>query len=206
MLTSIHPLGERARNSRWGLTATAYVVGSVLGGAATGAVLGMVGWGVRALTGYGTVAAAVVIAALGLAGAVFDSGLARMRLPTVRRQVDEDWLGRYRGWVYGVGFGFQLGMGVVTIVTTATVYVVLGLALVSALPVAGALIGASFGLARALPILTVSHVHDGATLRARQRRFHAVAPRWARVALVAEGATVVAGVAQLAARGGTWLG
>ena len=37
-----------------------------------------------------------------------------------RRQVNEDWMARYRGWAYGAGFGLQLGLGVVTIVTTAS--------------------------------------------------------------------------------------
>ncbi len=36
MLSSISPLGERARGSRWWLTTTAYVVGSLLGGLALG--------------------------------------------------------------------------------------------------------------------------------------------------------------------------
>ena len=33
--------------------------------------------------------------------------------------VHEQWLTRYRGWVYGVGFGAQLGFGLVTIITSA---------------------------------------------------------------------------------------
>jgi len=43
MLASIHPLGERARRSRWGVTVTAYLLGSVAGGAGAGAALGAVG-------------------------------------------------------------------------------------------------------------------------------------------------------------------
>jgi hypothetical protein len=31
--------------------------------------------------------------------------------PSWQRQVDERWLTTYRGWVYGAGFGFQLGAG-----------------------------------------------------------------------------------------------
>ena len=33
MLASIHPLGERARHNRFWITATAYIAGSVAGGA-----------------------------------------------------------------------------------------------------------------------------------------------------------------------------
>src|SRR6267143_1292208 len=113
MLASIHPLGERARNSRWGITVTAYLLGSAAGGAGAGAAAG---WLVATAC---LLATAVELRAGGL------------RLPTVRRQVDEDWLARYRGWVYGVGFGFQLGLGAVTIVTTAGVYLAWALALLS---------------------------------------------------------------------------
>ena len=60
-----------------------------------------------------------LLAALGLAA---DLRLGGLRLPGPRRQVDERWLHRYRGWVYGVGFGFQLGFGLLTVVTTSTVY------------------------------------------------------------------------------------
>src|SRR4051812_36831787 len=111
MLTSISPLGERARSHRWGVTATAYVVGSVLGGATTGAVLGLAGSRLHASTTVLLVAAVgcLVAAALDVAG----------RVPTGHRQVDEDWLVRYRGWVYGLAFGYQLGLGIVTVVTSA---------------------------------------------------------------------------------------
>jgi hypothetical protein len=43
MLTSITPLGERSRGNRYAVTLTAYVLGCLLGGATTGAVLGLVG-------------------------------------------------------------------------------------------------------------------------------------------------------------------
>src|SRR5437867_2391132 len=43
MLASITPLGERARGSRWGLTAGFFLAGSTLAGAAAGAVTGELG-------------------------------------------------------------------------------------------------------------------------------------------------------------------
>jgi len=62
----------------------------------------------------------------------------------VHRQVDDGWLPRYRGWVYGAGFGLQLGLGVVTIVTTAAVPAVWLLALLTASPSHGAAVGLAF--------------------------------------------------------------
>jgi hypothetical protein len=93
-----------------------------------------------------------------IAGLAFDLGALGVRLPSVRRQVDEGWRARYRGWVWGVGYGLQLGVGVVTIVTTSTVYATWVAALVSGGVFAGAAIGAAFGLARALPVLSVAGV------------------------------------------------
>src|SRR4051794_16357363 len=103
MLTSISPLGERARGNRWSVTVAAYLLGSLLGGAALGALLGAVG---ELLLGpLPLIAAGVCVAA----AAADLAGL----LPRGSRQVDETWLNRYRGWVYGFGFGAQLGVGVV---------------------------------------------------------------------------------------------
>ena len=44
-------------------------------------------------------------AVLLLAGLLLDRRVGGLRLPTWHRQVDERWLARYRGWVYGLGFG-----------------------------------------------------------------------------------------------------
>ena len=77
-----------------------------------------------------------------------------LRVPGPRRQVDENWLVTYRGWVYGAGFGAQLGLAFVTIVTASATWVAFACALFagSARRRASS-IGAVFGLARALPIL-----------------------------------------------------
>ena len=45
MLSSINPLGERGRNSRYALTVVAYVIASVAGGLVTGSGLGALGKG-----------------------------------------------------------------------------------------------------------------------------------------------------------------
>jgi sulfite exporter TauE/SafE len=43
MLSSISPLGERARSSRWWVTTAAYLLGSLAGGLALGGIAAMVG-------------------------------------------------------------------------------------------------------------------------------------------------------------------
>lgn len=166
MLASITPLGERGRRMRWGQTVVAYVAGSVLGGAAIGALLG--GFGALLPIHPGPTMTAVLVAATCLVAAGLD--LRGGHLPTPHRQVDEDWLHRYRGWVYGAGFGFQLGLGVVTIVTTATVYATLVLAVLTWSVGGGIAVGAAFGLVRALPVLAAARVTTPDRLAALHRR------------------------------------
>jgi hypothetical protein len=180
MLSSINPLGERARGNRWGVTAGAYLVGSVAGGLAIGAALGSLGMLLDLLSSSARLGVAAGVA---IVGAGVDLARSRLRLPTVHRQVDERWLSRYRGWVYGVGFGAQLGTGVVTVVTSAATYVVLGLALLSGSTLGGAVIGAAFGFFRAAPIWTMRTVVAPAPLRRRHLRLEqrAVVGYWAAI-------------------------
>ena len=185
MLTSITPLGERGRGNRWAVTTTAYAVGCALGGATTGLVLGSVGALLPALP------VLLLAGVLCLLAAAAD--LAPGRLPVGRRQVDERWLGRYRGWVYGVGFGYQLGLGVVTVVTSAATFAVLAVALLTQSPVAGAVVGLVFGSARALPALLVRDVDTPARLRqlARSVEQHSRTAARTTVAALAAGGTVL---------------
>lgn len=188
MLASISPVGEAARRSRWPVTVAFYVVGSLLGGLAVGATLGGVG---QLLAGLGlltpTVAVVVLLVAVA-AGLVADH---RRWLPSLRRQVDERWLTTYRGWVYGLGFGFQLGAAVFTTVTASATYVVLVGAMVTGSWWAGALVGACFGLVRSLPLLATARVRSAEALRALLRRIHA---RTTVVARATSGAQAAVGV------------
>ncbi|HSP37310.1 MAG TPA: sulfite exporter TauE/SafE family protein [Frankiaceae bacterium] len=178
MLGSITPLGERGHARRWSATVAHYVIGSVLGGSAVGALFGLLGAGLRAVgLDLSGAAVLIVLAALCGLGVLFDLRVGGLALPTVHRQVNEDWLVRYRGWVIGAGFGFQLGLGVVTIVTTATVYLMLAAALLAGSLVAGLVIGATFGLVRALPLLAARRVDSPPRLRAQHVRLIRWAPR-----------------------------
>jgi hypothetical protein len=171
MLASIHPLGERARGSRYAVTMAAHLLGSAAAGSAFGAALGAVGDAVLGAHPWWALVAAVA------AALAVDMARRGRALPGPRRQVDEDWLHRYRGWVYGAGYGVQLGVGTVTIVTTAGVYLAWVFALVAGWR-GGALVGLAFGGARALVVLTMAGVDDAEALRLAHRRLQ----RWAPVA------------------------
>src|SRR6476619_1392056 len=190
MLGSITPLGERSRGRRWGITVTAFAVAATGAGAVAGALLGAAGGlaGISAATRMVLLGAAVAVAvAVDLAPG--------LRAPGPRRQVNEAWLHRYRGWVYGAGFGVQLGLGVTTIVSTAAVYATGAAAFLAGSAAAGALVGAVFGLARAATLLAAGGVDEPGALATLDRRLRA----WERparlAALVAEGALIALAVA-----------
>ena len=190
MLGSITPLGERSRGRRWGITVTAFALAATAAGAGLGAVLGAFGGlvGLSAAARTGLLAAAVAVA-------VAVDLVPGLRAPGPRRQVNEAWLHRYRGWVYGAGFGLQLGLGVTTIVSTAAVYATGAAAFLAGSAAAGALVGGAFGLARAATLLAAGGVHEPAALATLDRRLVAW-ERPARVAaLVAEAALIALAVA-----------
>jgi hypothetical protein len=190
MLGSITPLGERSRGRRWGITVTAFALAAGAAGAALGAVLGAAGGlvGISAPARMGLLGIAVAVA-------VVVDVVPGLRAPGPRRQVNEAWLHRYRGWAYGAGFGLQLGLGVTTIVSTAAVYATGAAAFLAGSAAAGAAVGAAFGLARAATLLAAGGVDEPRALSVLDRRLHAW-ERPARVAaLVAEAALVALAVA-----------
>ncbi|MEP6660422.1 MAG: hypothetical protein ABJD24_10945 [Acidimicrobiales bacterium] len=191
MLASISPLGERARRQQWLVTVGWYIGASVLGASLLGAAAGAVG---ALVLSASTAVWAGAITVLGIVAIAADLG--RIPLVSIRRQVNEDWMARYRGWVYGAGFGLQLGLGVVTIVTTASVYVTVAVELLSRSALSGALVGAAFGLARSLPVLALARADRAERLRSVHLRLQRLAPfaRWATVAALAV-LTISAGVA-----------
>lgn len=183
MLSSIHPLGERGRRNRWGITVASFAIGATMAGATVGGALGAAGSlfaGVEA----GTIVALTGIAALS-AGAL---DLARVAPPGPARQVNEHWIGHYRGWVYGGAFGAQLGAGFVTYVVTWTIYVTFLLEFLSGSVVWGAVIGAVFGLGRSSSLLVAGFVRRPSDLT----RFHRAMARLGPPVRAATAVTVAA--------------
>jgi hypothetical protein len=192
MLASITPLGERSRGFSWDLTASAFAAGAV----GAGALAGTAGGALGSLAPSGAWRDIAGLALIALALAV-DASPLRRRLPTTRRQVNEDWLSRYRGWVYGVAFGAQLGAGVVTIVTSAAVYAAALGAVLCGTAGAGAAVGAAFGAIRAVSLLPARVATDPGglvRLHARLGRAEAPARRTALAAMAAAAALAVVGV------------
>ena len=190
MLTSINPLGERIRGNRWMVTVGWLTLGGILGGAFYGAVTGAFG---VLIAGELSISARlwILVAVLAAAG-VWD--LLDQTFPG-RRQVDENWLTIYRSWVYGFGFGTQLGVGLATVVHTALVPVMMvSMMLVDSIYVA-TMIGVVFGAARGFTVLASAAVRTPDDLRDLHRRIDEYDARVRRAgAAVSLGLGVIAAV------------
>jgi hypothetical protein len=177
MLSSIHPLGERVRGNRFGVTSTAFVLASTAAGAALGLALGALGSLLSTVSGEVWWSAAPWLLAAGaLLALAADTRVLGLRPLGPHRQVDEDWLEVYRGWLYGAGYGAQLGVGFATIITTAAVHLTFLAALLVASPVGGGFVGGVFGLARGATLLAARRVDTPERLRALHRRMQALSP------------------------------
>ena len=195
MLASITPLGERGRRSRWCITTAMHVAGAIAGGAALGALAGTIG--MLALGGVSIHARVAVLAAALAAGLVWELG--SRPLPGPRRQVDERWLDRYRGWVYGLGYGTQLGAGLVTVIVSSAVYAVPAAAVLTARPLEGTIIGALAGALRGMTPLAAARVTTPAALASFHRDMRGVERPVRTAVLVVQ--LALAGAAMVAAAG-----
>jgi hypothetical protein len=196
MLSSITPLGERGRGQRWSITIVAYLVGAVVGGALLGMVLGVVG---EITTAAGLSDAARGGLALGAAvvAVAFDAPGSPLTLPRWRRQVNEDWLTRYRGWVYGFGFGAQLGFGLVTIVVSAVIYLAFVLGALAGSLTGGLVVGLTYGVVKGVTALGTATVRSPDDLVSFFRRLDGLRAVSTRLAFGAD-AALAAGLAAAA--------
>jgi hypothetical protein len=190
MLSTVTPLAERSRGRRFGATAAWFVAGALGGGIGLGAVAAVGAAAVGALSFSHRVTAVVAVGAT-LVAAAYDAGMVRPALPHHRRQVNELWLDRYRGWVYGVGFGSQIGFGLATFIMTAAVYLTVVLAALTGRPSVALAVGAAFGLVRGLAVLAGARLTTPDALRRFHQRFEAWRAPVARWVIVAQCAVAV---------------
>lgn len=189
MLASITPLGERSRNQRWWVSSVALLAGATTAGALLGAALGTLGGLLPLGTRERLLALGLVLAAAAGADALLAA------VPSHRRQVDDAWLRRYRGWVYGAGFGLQLGSGLATTVTTAAVYATIGALALAPDAGTGATVGLVFGAVRGAGPLFTARVGDSAALARFHRRFAALDTPTRRLTIAAQAGLALAGLA-----------
>jgi hypothetical protein len=195
MLATITPLAEQGRGHRYRATATWFLLGSTLGGASLGAVMALFAAAVGALGASGTELAGVAIVA-GTVALAADARIGNFRLPVHYRQVNERWLDQFRPWVYGAGFGWQIGAGVATYVKTSAVYLMIVLAALTGNPVVALVVGIVFGFVRGLAVFLGRRITSTAALAEFHRRFmSADRPALAAVIVCEAAATLACSVA-----------
>ena len=172
MLSSITPVTETARGHRYRATVGFFMVGAVAGGALVGAAAGL-GSIVVGTVGPGAGTRTALLAVAALVGAVVDAGFAPWRTPFLRRQVNEDWLSGFRAWVYGGGFGFQIGTGVLTYVMTTAVFLAIAAAVLTGTAWQAVAVMTVFGLVRGSAIFLGAGAHSFPELQQLHRRLEA---------------------------------
>jgi hypothetical protein len=130
-------------------------------------------------------------AVLALLAGAFDT--ARVRPPGPERQVNEAWIGHYRGWVYGGVFGAELGVGVLTFVVTWGVFATYSAELLSGSGWRGAVIGGVFGFGRSLALLLAGRIDRPSRLSDFHRTMAALGLPVRRAAALSFGAAGILG-------------
>jgi MFS family permease len=176
MLSSLTPLAEIGRGHRYRTTVVWFIIGGVIGGCALGALGAGLAVGMRALGPPGSVVLGIV-AAVALIAVASDLELFGFHLPVHHRQVNERWLDQFRPWVYGIGFGMQIGSGLATYIMTSALYLLLVIAALSQSVALALTLGVVFGLVRGLAVLLGRTITSPDTLRSFHRHFSTVGPR-----------------------------
>lgn len=169
MLSSIHPFGERSRNNRFVSTAAAHIVGSTLGGLVLGLLASTLGALLLVVFPLPTIVRVGLVAVAAAIATVLEATKRERLLPTRTRQVDENWIQNYRGWVYGGGWGAELGFGISTIITTTLIHLLVVTMVLLGDVVTGTLLGALFGAVRGATVLAAARVDSPDRLRTFHR-------------------------------------
>jgi hypothetical protein len=130
---------------RPGAACWTFGAGAVAGGAASFTVLALAG---SALDVQAAAGATVVLAAV----AAIAEGAGVRVVPQVRRQVPEPWRRALPLWLTAGLYGALLGVGFATFVLTLAFWALAAVVVLQGNVVLGALVGAAFGLGRAVPV------------------------------------------------------
>jgi hypothetical protein len=172
MLSTITPLGEQGRGNRFGITATWFILGATLGGLTLGLGAALLA-AIVGLLGIPTPTALAVGGVLAFVAAGADARLFGLAVPYHRRQVNEYWLDDYRPWVYGGGFGWQIGVGFATYIMTSAIVLLVALAALTGEPLVALGLGTLFGFVRGLGVLPGAWLTTPAKLAAFHAKFDA---------------------------------
>ncbi|MGA8218329.1 MAG: hypothetical protein WB771_07160 [Solirubrobacterales bacterium] len=154
-LSAIDTIGPTGHTGGRRVTAAAcatFLPGAIAGGLVTFGSLALLG---DVLHGAGGRAAYVVAAAIALLAAALEARGTRI-VPQIRRQLPEHWRRVMPMPLAAALYGVLLGLGFTTFVLSFGVWALAGVSLAVGDPSLGLLLGAAFGIGRAIPIVVLA--------------------------------------------------
>jgi hypothetical protein len=133
-----------------------FTLGALAGGVATFGALAALG---DLVHGAGGRAAYLVAAVIAVAAAAAEARGLRIA-PQIRRQLPQGWRWTMPLPLAAALYGVLLGLGFTTFVLTFGVWALAGISLAVGDPLTGLVVGAAFGLGRALPVVIVAPAAD----------------------------------------------
>jgi hypothetical protein len=152
VIDTIGPTGHTGGRRTTVAACAAFLPGAIAGGLLTFGFLAALG---ELLHGAGGRAAYLVAAAIALLAAALEARGTRI-VPQIRRQLPEHWRRVMPMPLAAVLYGVLLGIGFTTFVLSFGVWALAGVSLAVGDPGLGLLLGAAFGLGRAIPILALA--------------------------------------------------
>jgi hypothetical protein len=154
-LSAIDTIGPTGHTGGRRITAAAcatFLPGAIVGGLVTFGALALLG---EFLHGAGGRAAYIAAAAIALLAAVLEIRGTRI-VPQIRRQLPEHWRRVMPMPLAAALYGVLLGLGFTTFVLSFGVWALAGVSLAVGDPSLGLLLGAAFGIGRAIPIVVLA--------------------------------------------------
>jgi hypothetical protein len=152
VVETLGPTGHTGGRRTTLAACVAFVPGAVIGGLLTFGSLAAVG---ELLHGAGGRIAYLLAAGLAVVAAVLEVRGTRI-VPQIRRQLPEHWRRLLPMPLVGVLYGVLLGIGFTTFVLSFGVWALAGISFALAKPELGILIGAGFGVGRAIPVVALA--------------------------------------------------
>jgi hypothetical protein len=156
MVETVGLAGDEGRRRTTIAACATFAPGAVLGGVATFGLLALLG---EATHGAGAQLAYLIAAGIAVAAAVAEARGMRI-VPQIRRQLPEGWRWTMPLPLAAGLYGILLGLGFTTFVLSFGVWALAGISVALGDPTAGVIIGAAFGVGRAIPVLAVAPAVD----------------------------------------------
>jgi len=150
MVETISPVVHGGRSKSYAGTVFLHSLAATTAAAAVGALLGLIGMGLRAPWGAASLG---VLASVALLYILREAFKIPVPVPDRHRQVPEWWRTFYSPPVAAALYGLGLGVGFLTFLSFGTYVAVAAAALLFGDPLLGALLCAPFGLARGLSVI-----------------------------------------------------